>query len=122
MGSLGLGSAGCLENLNQQKYFETLEAASPALASQVQQHRESIEQQLERSLRAEAFAEVTAIGMWGESWDLVRRVTDGERLFMRGRIFHAEGPASTYYLAFTVDHRGHVVIEDLRVFADRSLP
>jgi len=108
---------GCLENLNQQKYFDTLEAAEPALAARVQRHRPRIEQQLHAALEAEAPAPPVHIGYWGETWDLVRTVTDGEQLFMRGRIFYEQGPASPYYLAFTVADDGTVETRDVRVFA-----
>ena len=112
-----LSTTGCLENLNQQKYFEKLEAADPSLARRVQTHRESIEQQLGKALEAETPAPIVHTGYWGETWDLVRRVTDGERLFMRGRLFHEGRPASTYYLSFTVAEDGTVGDLDARVFS-----
>ena len=115
-------TAGCLENLNQQKYFDTLEASAPALAVRVDRHRDHIEQQLGEALRAQAPAPPIHIGYWGETWDLVRTITDGEQLFMRGRIFYAQGPASTYYLAFTVDEHGEVNVRDGRVFSARRAP
>ncbi len=111
-----LSLTGCLENLNQLKYFERLEAQAPALAPRVQRHRLRIEQQLGALLRAQAPAETVQIGYWGETWDRVRRVSDGERLFMKGRIFHPEGPASTYYLSFTVAEDGTVQAQEVRVF------
>lgn len=117
-----LAASGCLDNLNQRKYFDKLEASAPALAIRVQRHRAAIEHQLGEALRAQAPAEPTHIGYWGETWDFVRIVTDGERLFMRGRMFHAEGPASTYYLAFTVAEDGTVEVLDGRVFAARRWP
>lgn len=117
-----LTASGCLDNLNQRKYFDKLEAAAPGLAVRVHRHRAAIEQQLDQALRAQAPAEPTHIGYWGETWDFVRTVTDGERLFMRGRMFHAEGPASTYYLAFTVAEDGSVEVLDGRVFASRRSP
>jgi len=117
-----LASSGCLENLNQQKYFDTLEAAAPTLAQRVDRHRDRIEQELGAELGRHAPTPATHIGYWGASWDLVRRVTDGEQLFMRGRMFHAEGPASTYYLAFTVADDGSVEILDAQVNAVRRGP
>lgn len=117
-----LVASGCLDNLNQRKYFDKLEAGAPVLAERVQRHRASIERQLGEALRAKAPAEPTHIGYWGETWDVVRTVTDGERLFMRGRMFHAEGPASTYYLAFTVADDGTVEVLDGRVFASPRSP
>lgn len=117
-----LAAPGCLDNLNQRKYFDKLQAAAPELATRVHRHRDRIEQQLGDVLRARAPAEPTHIGYWGETWDFVRTVTDGERLFMRGRMFHAEGPASTYYLAFTVADDGTVSVLDGRVFAHRRSP
>ena len=112
-------ATGCLENLNQQKYFDNLEAAAPELSHRVERHRDAIEARLREELERQSPAAVEHVGLWGESWDVVRTVTDGERLFMRGRIFHAEGPASTYYLAFTVAQDGAVEIVDARVFAPR---
>ncbi len=111
-----LGTGGCLENLNQQKYFEKLEAGAPGLAVRVHRHRSRIEQQLHAQLSEEAPAPVAHIGMWGETWDLVRTVTDGERLFMRGRIFHEEGPASSYFLAFSVAEDGTVEVHAIGVY------
>jgi len=111
-----LGTGGCLENLNQQKYFEKLEAAAPGLAVRVQRHRPRIEQQLHARLSSESPAPVAHIGYWGETWDLVRTVTDGEQLFMRGRIFHEEGPASTYYLSFSVTEDGTVEVHSIGVY------
>lgn len=108
---------GCLENLNQQKYFDKLEAAAPELAVRVQRHRLRIEQQLEAVLEAQAPAPPTHIGLWGETWDLVRVVTDGDELFMKGRIFHDGAPASTYALTFTVAEDGTVEVIEGRVFA-----
>jgi hypothetical protein len=117
-----LVAAGCLDNLNQRKYFDKLEAGAPMLAERVQRHRASIERQLGEALRAQAPSEPTHVGYWGETWDVVRTVTDGERLFMRGRMFHAEGPASTYYLAFTVADDGAVEVLEGRVFASQGSP
>lgn len=114
--------SGCLENLNQQKYFDKLKAASPVLAQRVETHRESIERQLRADLEAKSPAPVTHIGLWGESQDFVRRVSDGEQLFMRGRIFHPEGGASRYYLSFTIADDGTVEISDGRVFANNRGP
>lgn len=115
-----LATTGCLENLNQRKYFDKLQAAAPGLAERVHRHRDGIEQQLGAALRGQAHAEPTHIGYWGETWDVVRTVTDGERLFMRGRLFHAQGPASSYYLAFTVADDGAVEVLDARVFSPRG--
>lgn len=119
---LALALPGCLDNLNQRKYFDQLEAAAPELAIRARRWRPAIEQQLGEALRAQAPAEPTHIGFWGETWDLVRTVTDGERLFMRGRMVHAEGPASTYYLAFTVAPDGTVEVLECRVIASRRSP
>lgn len=114
--------AGCLENLNQQKYFAKLHAASPELARRVEQHRDAIEQRLYAELEKSTPAPIEHVGFWGETQDFVRRVTDGEHLFMRGRIFHPQGRSSTYYLAFTVAEDGTVEIVDGRVFGgDRGL-
>ncbi|MCA9707456.1 MAG: hypothetical protein KDK70_16510 [Myxococcales bacterium] len=109
-------ATGCLENLNQQKYFDKLEAASPGLAVRVERHRPRIEQQLRAVLEAQAPARATHIGLWGETWDLVRTVTDGERIFMKGRIFHDGRRASTYALSFTVAEDGTVDVLDGQVF------
>lgn len=117
-----LAAPGCLDNLNERKYFDQLQATAPELASRVRRRRPGIEEQLEAALRAQAPAEPTHIGLWGETWDVVRTVTDGERLFMRGRIFYAEGPASPYYLAFTVAADGTVEVLEARVFAPRRSP
>ncbi|MEM7159986.1 MAG: hypothetical protein AAF799_44520 [Myxococcota bacterium] len=116
-----LATTGCLENLNQQKYFEKLEAADPSLAQRVRTHRESIERRLGEALAAESPDPIVHVGYWGETWDLVRRVTDGERLFMRGRLFHEGVPASTYYLSFTVADDGTVGDLDARVYSMRGL-
>lgn len=116
-----LVATGCLENLNQQKYFDKLEAAAPALAVRVERHRTSIEQQLSATLGAQAPAPAAHIGFWGETWDLVRTVTDGERLFMKGRIFHDGAPASTYALTFTVAEDGTVSVLESQVFT-RGVP
>ncbi len=113
---------GCLDNLNQQKYFDKLGAAAPSLAARVVQHREAIERQLVERLRADAPSGVTHIGLWGESWDLVRRVTDGEQIFMRGRVFYEQGPASTYYLAFRMAEGGTVIIDRSEVYVRRQVP
>lgn len=114
-------TSGCLENLNQQKYFDKLEAAAPGLAVRVQRHRSQIEQQLTQELGARAPAPPAHIGFWGETWDLVRTVTDGERMFMKGRIFYDDLPASTYALTFTVAEDGTVDVLEGQVFA-RSVP
>ena len=118
---LALVLGGCLENLNQERYFDLLEAADPGLARRVERNRESIESQLRAALESRSPAPIEHVGMWGESWDFVRRVTDGETVFMKGRIFHPEGPASTYYLAFTVGEDGSLEIVDARVFSRRGL-
>lgn len=113
--------SGCLENLNQERYFDLLEAADPGLARRIERNREAIEHKLRAALEAQSPAPIEHVGMWGESWDVVRRVTDGETVFMKGRIFHPEGPASTYYLAFIVDEDGSVEVTDARVFARRGV-
>ncbi|MEX1368110.1 MAG: hypothetical protein AB1Z98_33585 [Nannocystaceae bacterium] len=115
--SMTLPVTACLDNLNQRKYFDVLQAAEPGLARRVERNRESIEQQLRATVRERSELPVEHVGLWGESWDLVRKVTDGEQLFMRGRVFHPEGPASTYYLAFTVAEDGTVEIADARVYS-----
>lgn len=120
LGIAALVLGGCLENLNQQKYLDTLEATDPGLARRVRRHRESIDAQLRAALEARSPAPIEHVGLWGETWDLVRKVSDGEQLFMRGRIFHPEGPASTYYLAFSVAEDGLVEIHDARVFSRRG--
>lgn len=117
---LALAVGGCLENLNQERYFDLLESADPGLARRVETNRESIEQQLRATLEARSPAPIDHVGLWGESWDFVRRVTDGEQLFMKGRIFHPEGPASTYYLAFAVAEDGTVEVLDARVFSHQG--
>lgn len=114
-------TSGCLENLNQQKYFDNLEAAAPGLAVRVRRHRPRIEQQLREELGARAPAPPAHVGFWGETWDLVRMVTDGERMFMKGRIFYDRLPASTYALTFTVAEDGTVDVLEGQVFA-RSVP
>ncbi|MCH9687772.1 MAG: hypothetical protein K0V04_40455 [Deltaproteobacteria bacterium] len=112
---------GCLENLNQAKYFDTLEISAPTLAQRVSRHRAAIEEAIEKDLVAKAPPGVIHVGLWGETWDLVRRVTDGEQLFMRGRIFHEQGAASTYYVAFTVSEDGAVSIRESNVYARREV-
>jgi hypothetical protein len=116
--ALALLGAGCLSNLNQQKYFDQLRARAPALAERVDRHRESIERTLSESLRAQSPTQVEFIGLWGETWDVVREPTDGERLFMRGRMFHPDRAASTYYLAFTVAENGAVDIVEQHVYGE----
>lgn len=107
---------GCLTNLNEQKYFERLEAGSPTQHERVVQHRELIEGQLREALRADVKRTVVHVPLWGETWDTVRRVTDGQQLFMRGRITHVAGPASPYYIRFTVGPDGEVTIGALQVY------
>jgi outer membrane murein-binding lipoprotein Lpp len=109
--------AGCLSNLNQEKYFDRLAADAPHLAARVHEHREAIERTLTEKLSAEAPAEVEHIGLWGETWDVVRRPTDGEQIFMRGHMFHPDRAASNYYVAFTVAEDGTVEVIEQQVFA-----
>lgn len=111
-----LGSTGCLQNLNQQKYFDKLEESAPEQAKRVRRHRRAIEAELTAALAEAAPAAITELGLWGASWDAPRRVSDGEQLFMRGRMFHEGRRASSYYLVFTVAAEGSVEIHDLRVY------
>ena len=120
--SLAAGS-GCLQNLNEQKYFDTLQRSDPALASRVREHKEEIEAQLDAALRAKSGRPIDEITMWGAGWETVRQVVGSEgQLFMRGRIFHPEGPASPYYAAYTVEPDGHVVVYDARVYGHGAPP
>lgn len=68
----------CLENLHEQKYFDTLERKNPALYATVMEHRAKIEEQLNNALRESLDREVREIGMWGARWDHVRKPVEGE--------------------------------------------
>lgn len=110
-----LGASGCLENLNQQKYFQLMQAGAPEQWERVTRNRDSVDEQLREALTANLQRPATRVALWGESWDVVRGVTDGEVLFMRGRIFHEVGPATPYYVAFAVDEFGRIGVESIQV-------
>ena len=113
-------AGGCLTNLNQAKYFDKLEDAAPGLAARVHAHRPAIESSLREAIteasRGMSDAEVESIGLWGERWEPPVKVTDGEELYMKGRVFYVERPASPYYVAFRVAEDGQVQVDDVRVF------
>ncbi len=116
---LGLTS-GCLTNLNQAKYFDKLEDAAPELAARVRAHRPAIEAALREALTETSArmsdAEVESIGLWGERWEPPVKVTNGEELYMKGRVFYVDRPASPYYIAFRVAEDGQVEVDEGRVF------
>jgi len=119
--SIGLAVAGgCLTNLNQAKYFDKLEEAAPELASRVHAHRRAIEANLRQAIEVASQdmsdAEVESIGLWGERWQPPVRVTDGHELYMKGRIFYVDRPASPYYIAFRVGEDGATEVVEARVY------
>ena len=120
LGLLSALAGGCLTNLNQAKYFDKLEDAAPGLAARVHAHRPAIESSLREAIteasRGMSDAEVESIGLWGERWEPPVKVTDGEELYMKGRVFYVERPASPYYVAFRVAEDGQVQVDDVRVF------
>jgi len=113
-------ASGCLTNLNQAKYFDKLEDAAPQLAARVHAHRPSIDSALREALtersREMSRAEVDSIGLWGERWEPPVKVTDGDELYMKGRIFYKGEPASPYYIAFRVGEDGSVDVSQVRVY------
>ncbi len=113
-------AGGCLTNLNQAKYFDKLEQAAPELATRVRAHRPAIEASLQQALEAASRemsdAEVESIGFWGERWQPPVRVTDGQELYMKGRIFYVDRPASPYYIAFRVGEQGSTEVVEARVY------
>jgi hypothetical protein len=111
-----LATAGCLENLHQEKYFAKLAAADAALFERVDGCRDEIERELEAALTTGLAREVEHIGYFGETADYVNTVVDGDVLFMRGRIRFTEGKAARYFLAFRVHDGCGVQIEERRVF------
>lgn len=119
-------AGGCLTNLNQAKYFDKLEQAAPELASRVHAHRWAIEaslrQAIETASRDMSDAEVESIGLWGERWQPPVRVTDGDKLYMKGRIFYVDMPASPYYIAFRVAEDGATEVVEARVYGHYGEP
>ncbi|MEM6295737.1 MAG: hypothetical protein AAGA54_30980 [Myxococcota bacterium] len=107
---------GCLTNLNEQKYFERLDALDPATAAVVRSHKGAIEETLHAAIVEAAPAPPTAVGLWGATWDAVREpILDG-KLYMRGRVFYDGRRSSPYKLVYEVADDGAVTVVFVEVF------
>lgn len=107
--------SGCLDNLNQKKFFDLLERGAPEQWKRVVKHRERVDAQLIAAIEDQVQHPAADIGLWGETWDTVRGVTHGDDVIMRGRIFHEGWPSSTYVLTFKVDEHGEVTVVHLNL-------
>lgn len=107
---------GCLENLNQQKYFEKARAADSRIADRLRQFQPKIEAQLDEAIRAACSSTPARITHWGEGWDFVRTVMRDDKLLMRGRVFFADAPAAPYFISFTVDNSATLAVEQVHVY------
>ncbi len=115
-GGMLLLSGGCLTNLNEQKYFERLDALEPETAAVVRAHKGAIEETLRAAIVEAAPQTPTAIGLWGATWDAVREpVLDGT-LYMRGRVFYDGRPSSPYKVVYEVADDGAVTVLFVEVF------
>lgn len=109
-------SAGCLENLNQQKYFEKVRNQDGQMADRLRHYQPSIEGQLDEAIRGATSSTPTRITHWGEGWDFVRVVMRDDKLLMRGRVFFSDAPAAPYFISFAVDSSATVAVDQVHVY------